>query len=132
MPKSGHALPSPHGSDFPPCEWGKRRPSCLENGGDLLPQQPPSFFRAHFQKGLPFEVYVTGSDAPIGGKQTQDGFTERGLSTARLADNSQALASGKRKRNVPGSHLSSVRDRDMGEAEYFRLTHCTSSSAVIS
>ena len=51
----------------------------LKNGGDLLPQQAPSFFRAHFQKGLPFEVYVTGSDAPIGGKQPQDGFTERGM-----------------------------------------------------
>lgn len=104
----------------------------LKNGGDLLPQQAPSFFRAHFQKGLPFEVYVAGSDAPIGGKQAQYSFTERRLSTARLADNGQTLTSGKRKRNISGSHLFSVCDRDMGEAKYLRLTHCTSSSAVIS
>lgn len=88
----------------------------LKNGGDLLPQQAPPFFRAHFQKGLSLEVYIAGGDASFGRKQTQDGLAKRGLSAAGLADNGQAFTLGKRKRNVPGRCLFSVCDRDMGEA----------------
>lgn len=104
----------------------------LKNGGNFLPQKMPSFFRAHFQKGLPLEVYVASGDASFGRKQAQDGFAKRGLSAAGLADNGHAFTLGKRKRNVTGGCLFSVADRDMGEAEYLRPTHCTSSSPVIS
>ena len=104
----------------------------LKNGGHFLSQKVPPFFRAHFQKGLPFEVYGASGDASFGRKQAQDGFAKRGLSAAGLAYNGKALPSGKRKRNVTGGCLFSVANRDMGEAEYFRPTHCTSRSPVIS